>query len=421
MGEPGPVFGLIGVASRATARWGPGPRALAIAAAVFAGETAIGRVWWGVPAGLLGVSQRGAIGVAQLAAVAGVPLISALLVASNCALADLGRKRAGAAQLALALGASWLALAHFGLPVAEAMRPHASTETVDLLLVQPDLPRGERWNDALQPLHLHRVRAFADRAVARETTRIDALVLPENLLTARVDGSRELSASLLAWVDELGIPVLTGLVMASSAGRTERYRSSVVWLEPERGITARLDKARAIPLLESSRRFPGDALLVRLFGGAAAWNRVEEVEGPPTFRGPVRVAPLLCYEVLFPGIAARRRTPAAFALVNLADDSWLQSAAARRQLLELARFRAIEQRLALVRVAHGGLSAVVDEFGRVRDELPQGTWSARRISLRPPPPPDWRERAALLALPAAAFGVARCAYRYAGTSTPRRQ
>jgi apolipoprotein N-acyltransferase len=276
---------------------------------------------------------------------------------------------------------------------------------VDLLLVQPNLPRAERWGDALQPLALYRVRAFADRAFAAEPRGIAALVLPENLLTTRVDASRELSASLEAWVDALGAPILTGLVMSARRTDPRIYRSAAVWLEPARGITARLDKQRAIPLLESSRRFLGDAWLAHLFGSAASWPRVEEEPRSRALAGPAAIAPLLCYEVLFPAIAARRRASESVALANLADDSWLPGAEVSRRLTQLARFRAIEQRLALVRVAHGGLSAVVDEFGRVREELPLDRYSARRVSLRALPAPAWRERLAVLALPAAAFAI----------------
>src|SRR5207245_10987114 len=102
--------------------------------------------WGGVPWGLVGASQRGALGVAQLGVLGGVPLISSLLVALNAALADLGRNPARSAQLAAALSASWLALAAAGLPIAELARPRAtSSRTIDLLIVQPDLPRADRW------------------------------------------------------------------------------------------------------------------------------------------------------------------------------------------------------------------------------------------------------------------------------------
>ena len=119
----------------------------------------------------------------------------------------------------------------------------------------------------------------------------------------------------------------------------------------------------------------------------------------------IALAPLLCYEVLFPALAAQRRTPESVALVNLADDGWAPGSAASRHLTQLARFRAIEQRLPLVRLAHGGLSAVIDEYGRVIEQLPLDEYASRRMSLRSHALPTWYERASLLLLPLAVGAV----------------
>jgi apolipoprotein N-acyltransferase len=391
-----PEFVGLAVVARLTASLPAGARALALAIGVLAIER-----WLFVPWGLLGYSQIGSLGVAQLAAVGGVPLISALLVAFQVALAE------GAMHLAIALGAAWLALALAGLPVAEAARPiETGGRTVDLLLVQPNLPRAERWNDVLQPLNLHRVESFTDRAVAAHPGTA-AVVLPENLLTARIDTSPELAAALAQWVDALGVPVLSGLVLSATSHASDLYRSSVVWLEPGRGVTARIDKERAIPLLESSRIVPGDALFKGLFGAAAAVPKVEEAALSGPMRGPIPITPILCYEVLFPDVTASRRTPDSVAIVNLADDSWVAGDTATRHLTNVARFRAIEQRLGLIRVAHGGLSAAADEFGRLTETLPRHEYAARGVRVRAQPPRSASERIAIAMLPLAAFSAAR--------------
>jgi apolipoprotein N-acyltransferase len=111
------------------------------------------------------------------------------------------------------------------------------------------------------------------------------------------------------------------------------------------------------------------------------------------------VTVVLCYEALFPGPAARRRAPDSVAILNLADDGWVAGEAATQQLTDAARFRAIEQRLPLVRVAHGGLSAAFDAFGRPLLTLPPDTFAHATLTVAPSPPPTRSERAALLALP----------------------
>jgi apolipoprotein N-acyltransferase len=86
------------------------------------GEAWISASSWGVPGALLGHSQIPALGVAQLAVVGGVPLVSAWLVSLNMAIAlgFLGAR--GAWRLAAGLAAGWFALAGFGLRTAEFLR-----------------------------------------------------------------------------------------------------------------------------------------------------------------------------------------------------------------------------------------------------------------------------------------------------------
>jgi apolipoprotein N-acyltransferase len=127
---------------------------------------------------------------------------------------------------------------------------------------------------------------------------------------------------------------------------------------------------------------------------------VEEATAPgSSITSKFSITPALCYEVLFPQIVAHRRSPESLAILNLADDSWVSGEMATRQLSRFAAFRAIEQRLTLIRVAHGGLSSVVDEFGVTQLELPLDQWAHARVIVRASLPPTRLERAALIALP----------------------
>jgi apolipoprotein N-acyltransferase len=130
----------------------------------------------------------------------------------------------------------------------------------------------------------------------------------------------------------------------------------------------------------------------------------------------------LCYEVLFPGIVAARRTPDSVAILNLADDSWAEGRAATEQLTAYAAFRAIEQRLPLVRVAHGGLSVVVDAFGVTRERLPLDTWAHTTLRTSARPPPSAQERIGIALLPLLGAGLALALWRMTrrvGTRTDR--
>jgi apolipoprotein N-acyltransferase len=90
-------------------------------------------------------------------------------------------------------------------------------------------------------------------------------------------------------------------------------------------------------------------------------------DGPHTYAIPVAppVGPLICYEVLFPAEVTAQPRPGW--LVNVTDDSWFGPASSTGpyQHLLVARVRAIEEGLPLVRAANTGISAVIDPLVRI--------------------------------------------------------
>lgn len=83
----------------------------------------------------------------------------------------------------------------------------------------------------------------------------------------------------------------------------------------------------------------------------------------------LKVAPLICYEDVVPGLAREAVKNGATLLVNLTNDGWFGNSAALKQHHLIASFRAIENRRYLLRATNTGLTAVVNPLGKTTQQL----------------------------------------------------
>ena len=78
----------------------------------------------------------------------------------------------------------------------------------------------------------------------------------------------------------------------------------------------------------------------------------------------VALAPTICYEDVF-GTELRSFLPEAGLLINVSNDAWFGDSIAPHQHLQMARFRALETGRYMLRSTNTGITAIIDERGRV--------------------------------------------------------
>jgi apolipoprotein N-acyltransferase len=151
-------------------------------------------------------------------------------------------------------------------------------------------------------------------------------------------------------------------------------RNTAVLLTPSGDIAQVHDKHHLVPFGEY---MPGGAMAATL-----GLRGLAEVLGGGYSPGPGpalidlggglgRAFPMICYEAIFPGYI--RQVPRPDWMVHVTNDAWFGSFSGPYQHLAIARLRAAEQGLPVLRAANTGVSAVIDGYGRVLAALPLNT------------------------------------------------
>ena len=337
----------------------------------------------GLPWNLPVMGWAGWLYLAQPVALIGIYGLSLLILLSAALLAS-GRRRA--VCLALALPLSTVIYSFFVL-ADDAIKSNENALIVTI--VQPNLPQREKWRPDLRDRHIE--KTFKMTALGLQyAPDTDLIIWPETAIPALIDegpGFAERLAAALPAGDSGHPPyLLTGAIRRDIGHARTRYFNSVMLWSGDGLLLARSDKHHLVPFgeylpFQSFLETIGLQQLTRLRGGYAA--------GPPAARLSAArlplLAPLICYEAVFPRHARGGERPAAF--VNLTNDGWFGTSFGPYQHLAQARLRAIEQGVPLLRAANTGMSAAFDARGRQLDRLPLAETAVFSLPLPPALPP----------------------------------
>lgn len=238
---------------------------------------------------------------------------------------------------------------------------------IRLRLVQGNVPQTLKW----QPDEKDRIiQQYLSFSVLDRPSDVTVQIWPETALPLALANDRARRAAVAAAIPERGV-LLTGSVRFPENGVGNRQpRNSLLAISDQGELLGSYDKVLLVPFGEyvPFRRLLPFEKLVKSRGDFARGPgpAVIAVPGIPSFQ------PLVGYEAIFPGWAADNDGAPAQWLLNITNDAWFGRSSGLYQNFQMAKTRAVERGLPLVRAANTGISAVVDPLGRVIARLDLG-------------------------------------------------
>ena len=227
-------------------------------------------------------------------------------------------------------------------------------------IVQPNFALADKWNPEKFPL----IRQTLE-VMSQSLWQQDVILWPEAAVSELYQQVTPFFDKLDAHGKNTRTTLITGipyLETESFAQGHPVYYNSIVALGNGSGL---YHKVRLVPFGEY---VPLEKLLrgiIRFFDlPMSAFSRGKE-EQELLNAGNYRVAPFICYEIVYPDLVARNAQSADF-LVTVSNDSWFGASLGPLQHLEMAQARALETQRFLVRGTNNGISAIVDSQGLIQ-------------------------------------------------------
>jgi len=271
------------------------------------------------------------------------------------------------APLAFALALVAVLFAHGESVLLRRPLDRGATARVEIL--QPDIDQYRKWDQS----YVREILDGFDELLSRPGPAPSLVVWPETSIprwTARGVAAPE----VVRWAAAQKATHLVGIIAVAegSSGPT----NGVQVVQADGHVTGFYAKREIVPFGEyvpfrwMIPRFVIDHWLQILdnFGDMA----------PGPSRAPLLLTPFgatsvtICYEAMFPRWAQLDASRGARLLVNVTNDGWYKNTWGPSQHFGANVFRAIENRITVIRSGNTGISAVIDPWGVITAELALG-------------------------------------------------
>ncbi|MBL4907857.1 MAG: apolipoprotein N-acyltransferase [Sneathiella sp.] len=333
-------------------------------------EYARGLVFTGFPWNLAGYSWGNVLPMLQWVSyigIYGLTLVTVLISSIPALLTDKSLSTSKKNTLIL-LDCLFLAVL---IAVGYARIPNTPLEMFadsQIRIVQPNIQQAEKWKADKKLGH---VKKLVELSKQETGIKPKYLIWPETAVPYFLTTDENLIFYLQRIVPENG-RLITGAPRKNA--HSKQYWNSVQILDQAGNINGIYDKRHLVPYgeympLRNFTKAIGLTSLIPALDKMSDFSLPSETS-PKTLDipglGSARI--LICYEVAFPW---EMQSDTSFNwILNVTNDAWFGKTSGPYQHLVIAKTRAVEQGMSVVRAANSGVSAIFDGYGRLLQMIP---------------------------------------------------
>ncbi|HNX90288.1 MAG TPA: apolipoprotein N-acyltransferase [Candidatus Omnitrophota bacterium] len=337
-----------------------------------------GHVFSGFPWGFIGYSQYKNTQLIQIADVTGVYGISFLIVLVNVTifflLTNKNKKRISGVVITVFF--VMVAIMYGGNKIKSLQ----DWRECKISVAQANIPQSLKWDAKYADTIIREYIALTESAASDKP---DIMIWPETAYPYLVDGEGD-AEEIRNTAARFKIPILSGVVYQQK----DHFYNAAIMFTPDGKSETKYFKMHLVPFGEyipfaehlafvqnyidkpigdfkGGREFT--LFPVRSFSTATAPNGA--ITRVSNF---FKVGALICFEDVFPEISRDFAVKGADILVNITNDGWFGRTAASEQHLQSSVFRAVENRVPVVRAANTGVSCFIDVTGEIRSRVADG-------------------------------------------------
>lgn len=257
-----------------------------------------------------------------------------------------------------------------------------SEKNIYIRIVQPNIQQPDKWDRYKQQENFmtHVELSFAEhgKESSKNDDDITLIVWPETAFSKRFLAQGWARESLKTAISSYkGKAFLLSGVFNYSMNDDEKpvYYNSLSVFDETLNEIARYNKTHLVPFGEY---IPFKELIpispIANFSGISPGNGAENIE----ITKELSIKPLICYEIIFPDSFKKtpkmreslENNPESSILVNVTNDAWYGESTGPYQHYLMARYRAIEQGITVIRSANNGISGIFSPYGEEIANLP---------------------------------------------------